>query len=285
MIYVLLTCDAATGDIIAVRNIVSRDPALINQKMYGFEGHDVYGIVPNSKSGRCYTHTNNEKDGFFYPLHIAAEMGHKKLVILLVQAGADEAALDYRGDSAESKSNGDAVHAFYELKGYRFESQEVYEGQYDRYGKRYRQGSLYYKAEGYFESLSLLYRGGWKDDKYSGHGTLYWTGSTNLKYTGRFKDGVFNGMGSLYTQDGEKVYTGQFKDGQKEGRGEEFSKEGKLVYKGEFSAGSRHGFGVVYLSEGHRYMGRLDKGVMTGECNAFKRSLCFATLMLYDLYT
>ena len=139
-------------------------------------------------------------------------------------------------------------------------------GQYDRYGKRYRQGSVYYKAEGYFEELHLLYRGGWKNDLYSGHGSLYWSGSANLKYVGRFKEGVFNGSGTLYSQEGEKTYSGQFREGVKEGRGEEYSKEGRLVYKGEFSEGLRHGFGAVYLSEGHRYMGRLDKGVMTGAC-------------------
>mmetsp|Transcript_24049 Transcript_24049/g.40884 ORF Transcript_24049/g.40884 Transcript_24049/m.40884 type:complete len:669 (-) Transcript_24049:93-2099(-) len=252
------------GDISAARNIVSQDPALLNSRMYGFEGHDVYGVVPDNKSGRCYTYTGEEKDGYFYPLHVAAEMGHKKLVILLVQAGADQTSTDYRDDIAENKCNGNAVHAFYELRGLKFEEIEEYEGQYDRHGKRYRQGSVYYKAEGYFQELHLLYRGGWKDDQYSGHGSLYWTGSPNLKYVGRFKEGVFNGSGTLYSQDGEKTYSGQFREGQKEGRGEEFNKEGKMVYKGEFSEGLRHGFGAVYLSEGHRYMGRLDKGVMTG---------------------
>ena len=76
---------------------------------------------------------------------------------------------------------------------------------------------------------------------------------------------LLTGSGTLYSQEGEKVYAGQFRDGVKEGRGEEYNKEGKLVYKGEFSEGLRHGFGALFLSEGHRYMGRLDKGVMSGE--------------------
>lgn len=66
-------------------------------------------------------------------------MGHKKLIILLVQAGADQLSLDYRDDTPEAKCNGNAAHAFYELRGLRFEAMETYEGQYDRYGKRYRQ--------------------------------------------------------------------------------------------------------------------------------------------------
>lgn len=28
---------------------------------------------------------NSSQDGYFYPLHVAAEMGHKALIILLVQ--------------------------------------------------------------------------------------------------------------------------------------------------------------------------------------------------------
>lgn len=45
---------------------------------------------------RCYSYTGLEKDGFFYPLHVAAETGHKNLTILLVKAGADIQAVDYR---------------------------------------------------------------------------------------------------------------------------------------------------------------------------------------------
>ena len=63
-------------------------------------------------------------------------MGHKTLVILLVQAGADQTLKDYRlfyGDThtlfhifrneiAEQKCNGEALHGFYELRGLRFTS-------------------------------------------------------------------------------------------------------------------------------------------------------------------
>ena len=82
---------------------MTKDPTLLNNKMFGFEGHDVYNFVPDNKTGRCYTYTGVEKDGFFYPLHVVAEMGHKKLVILLVQAGANQTLVDYRGDLPESK--------------------------------------------------------------------------------------------------------------------------------------------------------------------------------------
>ncbi len=38
-------------------------------------------------------------------------------------------------------------------------------------GARSKQGSLYFKAEGYHETSHLLYRGGWKDNLY--HGNIY----------------------------------------------------------------------------------------------------------------
>ena len=49
-----------------------------------------------SKTKRCYTYTGLEKDGYFYPLHVAAEAGHKTLTVLLVRAGADTLSIDYR---------------------------------------------------------------------------------------------------------------------------------------------------------------------------------------------
>jgi hypothetical protein len=44
--------------------------------------------------------------------------------------GADTAVTDYRDETPESKCNGNAVHAFYELRGLRFEAIEEYEGVY-----------------------------------------------------------------------------------------------------------------------------------------------------------
>ncbi|RYH15381.1 hypothetical protein EON65_31825 [archaeon] len=49
-----------------------------------------------SKTKKCYTYTGNDKDGFFYPLHVAAESGHKNLVILLIKAGAELSLCDYK---------------------------------------------------------------------------------------------------------------------------------------------------------------------------------------------
>jgi hypothetical protein len=85
--------------------------------MYGFEGSDVYEIIADNKSRRCYNYTGNERDGFFYPLHVATESGLKTLTILLVKAGAEILMKDYKGDTAEDKCNGEAKNAFYEFQG------------------------------------------------------------------------------------------------------------------------------------------------------------------------
>ncbi len=53
-------------------------------------------ILLESKTKRCYTYTGQEKDGHFYPLHVATESGRKNLAILLVKAGADVSLTDYR---------------------------------------------------------------------------------------------------------------------------------------------------------------------------------------------
>jgi hypothetical protein len=75
-----------------------------------------------SKSGRCYTYTGLEKDGYFYPIHVAAENGHKELLHQMIKIGCDINVKDYRGDTAESKCTGDSIHAFYEHRGLRYQS-------------------------------------------------------------------------------------------------------------------------------------------------------------------
>jgi len=49
------------------------DGNLAHQMMHGYEGSDVYAEIQGG-NGRCYTYTGQEKDGFFYPLHVAAEV-------------------------------------------------------------------------------------------------------------------------------------------------------------------------------------------------------------------
>jgi hypothetical protein len=209
------------GHVQGVRQLLMAKPALLSEQLFGFEGADTKGVV-NTDSNRAYTYTGQRKDGFFSPLHVAAEGGSKLLTMLLLQAGADAHALDYRGHSAQEVASGQAVHAFYEMNGMIHDASERYAGALDRNGRRTRQGTLYLKAEGYHEKEHILYTGSWKEDAYDGNGTEYWPGTDTLRYVGRFKAGNRRGRGVEMDTHGRKVYSGGFRENLREGRGEEF---------------------------------------------------------------
>eukprot|EP01038_Epipyxis_sp_PR26KG_P015838 gene15838-21459_t len=251
------------GDLKAIRNILQVDRSLLTDKMMGYECADVHEVIKNSKNKRCYAYTGLERDGFFYPLHVAAEAGHKLLVILLVKAGADVNAVDSRNNTAEDKCNGQALHGFYELKGYKFESSERYQGRIDRLGSRVGQGVIFFKPEGYLQVERQLFRGSFKNNAYHGHGTLYWPGTDVIRYTGRFKTGMRHGRGIEFDNNGAKVYQGTFRDDRREGRGEEFL-DNIRNYKGEFSENAKHGFGVAYFDNNSKYIGRFENNTMSG---------------------
>lgn len=171
--------------------------------------------------------------------------------------------VDRRGRTAEENCNGNAQHAFYELRGLKFEARERYQGKTDRQGLRTGQGILFYKPEGYMQEERQLYRGSFKNGLYHGHGTLYFPGADVIAYIGRFKEGMKHGRGIEFDISGHKIYQGTFRDDKREGRGEEFS-EGLRTYKGEFMNNMRHGFGVAYYSEGSKYVGRYENNLMSG---------------------
>ena len=75
-----------------VRNVFLADRTLINCELHGFEGADIYNSIPDSRTTRCYTYTGVAKDGFFSPLHVAAERGDKYIIMLMVRAGCDQSA-------------------------------------------------------------------------------------------------------------------------------------------------------------------------------------------------
>ena len=92
----LLYVAVVKGDIDAIKNLLRYNRDLLNVQLYGFEGADVYGRFPNSKTGRCYTYTGvEEKDNnkgqkdYFYPLHVAAEVSNKNLCLMMAKAGAN----------------------------------------------------------------------------------------------------------------------------------------------------------------------------------------------------
>ena len=182
---------------------------------------------------------------------------------MLVKSGADVELCDSLGNTAENKASGDAIHAYYELKGLKFEDNYRYQGQTDRQGKRNGQGTLYYKPQGYTAQERIQYRGGFKLDQFNGRGTLYWPVSDIVQYVGRFKAGEKHGRGVEFDASGKKIYQGTFREGKREGRGDEYD-DGIRTYKGEFFNNVRHGFGIAYLAQGHRYIGRFENGALSG---------------------
>jgi hypothetical protein len=75
-------------------------------------------------------------------------------------------------------------------------------------GKRNNQGVLYFKPEGYETVEKQLYRGSFKNDRYHGHGTLYWPGQDSIQYIGRFKAGAKHGRGIEFDEQGRKIFQG-----------------------------------------------------------------------------
>jgi hypothetical protein len=169
----------------------------------------------------------------------------------------------FRGNTAEEKCTGNAQHAFYELRGMKFEAIERYQGKVDRQGYRYGQGVIFYKPEGYLCEEKQLYRGSFKNNVYHGHGTLYYPGTDTIAYIGRFKEGLRHGRGIEFELSGKKIYQGTFREDKREGKGDEYIDDFK-VYRGEFSNNVRHGFGIAYFSENAYYFGRYENGLMTG---------------------
>ena len=246
----------------SLRNILLHYKYIVNQKLYGFEGADTYGLL-HTASNRCYTYTGEEKDGFFYPLHVAAEAGVKAVVDFLLVSGADASNEDYRGKQPEEKANGEAILAFYENRGLKYEEMERYDGQFDRNGERSGQGMLFLKTEGFQKTERLVYSGSFKGGLIHGYGVSYWRDSDRHRYAGRFRAGLMHGRGVEFDIKGDRIYQGTFRQGKREGRGEEFM-DGKRVYKGQFADNLRHGFGFSDFGEGGVYLGRFEHGVMSG---------------------
>ena len=252
------------------RAVLSLDGKLASQMMHGYEGSDIYADIIGG-NGRCYTYTGQEKDGFFYPLHVAAEAGSKECVQLLIKdfdVNCD--LLDYREITAEAKCapGQPSRHAFFEMRGMFFEMRERYQGGTNKLnGVRHGQGILFHKPEGYEHAEKVLYRGTFKDNVYHGQGALYWPGSDVLQYKGRYKAGVKHGRGILFDDKGHKIYQGTFRDDKKDGRGELFeATEGRFsrTYHGDFENDMMHGFGVAYYDDAGTFVGRFENGMKAG---------------------
>lgn len=285
---------ARAGETEALGAMIQADPAVANLAISCYEGHDVYGTMKRFNGVRCYTFTGVEKDGFTFPLHVAAESGHKDLVHFLVEKGADIDAEDYRGQIPEEKANGSAKDAFLELRGFTFEAHDRYEGDTNAQGEPHGNGIMFTKCQGFDEEEHICYEGHFEKGVYSGQGVLYHRPAkkkarrTDLSvvsmrasdtdarparaYMGTFANGLKHGRGTEYNEAGFKVYVGIFRKGLRHGHGISFEVRNSIIggeseapiYEGSWRDGIQHGYGVAYLSDGHRFEGSFVRGDMSG---------------------
>ena len=254
------------ADLQAIQNIMTVDNSVLAKELNGYEGTDLYDAF-KSEDKKCYSWTGHPKDGYFYPLHVAAEAGNKEVCLHLLNGGASLETEDYIGRVPEQKANRDAKFAFYEHRGLKYEASERYVGGRDTLGRKRGRGILYRKEKGYDRKEMVSYRGNFKDDVYFGQGTLYWPGTDTVKYSGRFKDSLMHGRGVLFNEKGQKIYVGTFRGDERDGHGETYEDvDGSyfMTYKGEFKCNKMHGFGMAHFSEGHNFAGRFENNVKAG---------------------
>ena len=107
-----------------------------------------------------------------------------------------------------------------------------------------------------------VYRGGWRDDMYSGFGTLR-NPRDGANYEGEFRYGLFNGYGKQTWTHGDS-YEGSFLNGRPHGRGI-LTLPHKGEYAGYFHHGSFHGRGSMRWRSGEIYNGQFENGAINGE--------------------
>jgi len=189
----LLFDSIVADNLVAVQNLLRANASLLTTPLHGHFGRDAVRDRP------CYKYTGQKKQGYFYPLHAAADAGSKAICVLMLKTlkesggeGQGHGDIDSLGQTAEQRATGHARDAFYEvLYGMSYAEAERYVGAYkkgrDGQEQRHGQGELFFKPVGY-NSKQLpkdvkidglvdevpLYRGGFKDGCYHGIGTLWW---------------------------------------------------------------------------------------------------------------
>jgi hypothetical protein len=111
----------------------------------------------------------------------------------------------------------------------------------------------------------IIYKGNWKDSVFNGHGTYYWSDSS--EYTGNFVNGYKNGRGVFTWPDGVQ-YHGEFRRGMRDGSGKIYSNGSTgnvYYYYGNWSNDKFHGNGFLQASNGARYFGEWVNGVREGQ--------------------
>ena len=109
----------------------------------------------------------------------------------------------------------------------------------------------------------FTYRGGFKDDKFSGQGMLLMQGRDYLIYQGEFNKGCYTPIGKLLFPNGD-VYFGQFQDFVRQGVGKLIQLDG-TIYEGGWEQDRKNGKGrLIDGASGDIFIGDFSDGKKQG---------------------
>ena len=120
-------------------------------------------------------------------------------------------------------------------------------------GKKQGKGKLLFSDGSYYE-------GDFKDDLYTGVGTLH---LKEYRYVGEFFNGKKQGKGKIEYFVEKKVYEGEFMDDLPSGFGKEIYENG-VIYEGFFVNGKKHNKGKLTLANGGEYIGEFKNDSLEG---------------------
>lgn len=120
-------------------------------------------------------------------------------------------------------------------------------------GKKQGKGKLLFSDGSYYE-------GDFKDDLYTGVGTLH---LKEYRYVGEFFNGKKQGKGKIEYFAEKKVYEGEFMDDLPSGFGKEIYENG-VIYEGFFMNGKKHNKGKLTLANGGEYIGEFKNDSLEG---------------------
>ena len=169
-------------------------------------------------------------------LSVESDREHIKKLLEDLEPYKRELKEGYKGQTnAKGEYHGKGV--------YRFDSGDVYEGQWEN-GLKHGRGRYRYAS-------GAVYDGEFRANKMNGHGT--YTFASGVFYDGDFKDGKKCGQGSYHYSSGD-VYTGSWRGDRKNGQGVYRYSSGD-VYSGEFKEDLKSGTGKMQYSDGGCYEG------------------------------
>ncbi len=95
-----------------------------------------------------------------------------------------------------------------------------------------------------------LYKGGWQNGKWHGHGKCNRPVDGTIEYEGNWQNGKRHGQGQCYYPNGTLKYDGNWQDNKAHGQGQSYHPNGTLLYDGNWQDNKAHGQGKTYRPDG-----------------------------------